>query len=230
MNSAVLSLSLTYGDAQFSFWSVHIPPSSNEDDVPIQHGHAFYEIHMVKNGPITYHLTDSVVSVKTGNALLIPPHTLHGTNADIADRVPVAFSLKKVESGDRYYDVFKAALDAYTLHPFPFADHHNGEVLMQKELYRSFAGKLRLQEAAASFLCHLFTRLASDCTVSADADRDVLLIIDEYIYRQHCTLDEIAAATNYSKRHISRLIKQQYGTSLSKLRRQNRKALSEDKE
>ncbi len=230
MSSAVRSISLSCGDAQFSFWSVTIPPSSVEEDVPIQHGHAFYEIHMVKNGPLTYHLSDTVLSVKSGEALLIPPHTLHGTCADIDDRVPVAFSLKKAESGDRYYDVFKAALDAYALRPFPLTDHQNGEVLMRKELYGSFAGKLRLQEAAASFLCHLFTRLASDCTVSADADRDALLIIDEYIYRQHCTLDEIAAATNYSKRHISRLIKQQYGTSLSKLRRQNRKTLPEDEE
>lgn len=228
MTSSVRSVSLTYGDAQFLFWNVQIPPSSAEDTVPVQHGHAFYEIHMVKNGPLSYHLSNTVVSVKTGDALLIPPHTLHGTCADLTDRVPVAFSLKKAEGGDRCYDVFKTALDAFALRPFPFADHHDGEVLMRKELYCSFAGKLQLQAAAASLLRHLFTRLVSDSAVAADADRDALLIIDEYIYRPHCTLDEIAAATNYSKRHVSRLIKQQYGTSLSKLRKQNRKELAED--
>lgn len=225
MNSAVRSVTLTYGDAQFSFWNVFIPPSSNEMDVPVQHGHAFYEIHMAKNGPLTYHLSDTVVSVRAGDSLLISPHTLHGTCADVADRVPVAFSLKKTESGERYYDTFKAALDTHTLRPFPFADYKNGEILTKSDLYRSFAGKLQLQAAAASFLHHLFSLLASDATVSADADRDVLLIIDEYIYRPHCTLDEIAAATNYSKRHISRIIKLHYGTSLSKLRKQNHKEL-----
>ncbi len=219
MDSAVRSVSLTYGDAQFSFWSVRIPPSSVEEDVPSQHSHAFYEIHMIKKGPLTYHLSDAVVSVRTGDALLVPPHTLHGCGADLTDRVPVAFSLKKAESGEKYYDIFKEALDTHTLCSFPFADYQNGEMLTKSDLYRSFAGKLQLQAAAASFLCHLFTRLVSDCTVSADADRDVLLIIDEYIYRQHCTLDEIAAATNYSKRHLSRLIKKQYGSSLSELRR-----------
>lgn len=229
MNSTVRSVSLTYGDAQFSFWNVYIPPSAEGDVVPTQHGHAFYEIHMAKNGPLTYHLSDTVLSVNAGSTLLIPPHTLHGTCAEVADRVPVAFSLKKAEGGDRFYDTFKAALDAYALRPFSFADYQDGETLMQQELYRSFAGKLRLQAAAASFICRLFTRLANDAAVTADADRDALLIIDEYVYRPHCSLDEIAAATNYSKRHISRLIKQQYGTSLSKLR-QNCKALSEDEE
>ncbi len=227
MNSSVRSISLTYGDAQFSFWNVQIPPSS-ADDAPTQHGHAFYEIHMVKSGPLVYHLSDTTLTVNTGESLIIPPHTLHGTLADSGDRCSVAFSLKKLDHGERYYDLFKRALDGCRLTPFAFADHQNGDLLMQQDLYRSFAGKLQLQSAAAAFVWRLFTRLIGNADASTDADKDILLVLDEFIYRYHSTLDEIAAATNYSKRHISRLIKQHYGTSLSKLRKQNRKEMPEE--
>lgn len=224
MESSIRSISFNHGDTGFRFWSVWLPAAA--DDVVTQHSHAFYEIHTVRRGTVTFHLSDTTVTVGAGESLIVPPHTLHGTTRDMADRTAVAFSIEKLDGGDRCFYRFKRALDEAALSPFAFADLSNEDLLMHRELYLSFSGKLQLQAAASTFVWRLFTRLCEDADTTAQDDGDIRLLLDEYVYRYETSLDEIAAATNYSKRHLSRLIKQCYGLPLSKLRKQNRKELA----
>ena len=68
-----------------------------------------------------------------------------------------------------------------------------------------------------------FTNFLFNCIIkeyiAVNSKTEIPVLLDNLINRPNITLDEIAAATHYSKRHISRLIKQQYGVSFSVLRK-----------
>ena len=50
--------------------------------------------------------------------------------------------------------------------------------------------------------------------------RDMEVLIDVLVNRPDMTVQKIAAATNYSQRQISRIIKQRYGMTLTEFKKQ----------
>ena len=86
------------------------------------------------------------------------------------------------------------------------------------------AHRPRLKAAAACFLSDLFHLLSpyatkTDTAPEPPCDSEVAVLLENMVNRPDITLEQIAAATNYSTRHTARLIKKIYGASLSEIRR-----------
>ena len=127
-------------------------------------------------------------------------------------------SVERIDGEQKFYQAFEDALNknAFKAVDFSFADIKTFEYT---ELYRSVLGVLKLKQVAACFVERLFTLLLSNNNPQIVSGKASAVLIDTLVNRDGTTLEEIAAATNYSKRHITRLIKKTYGMSLSQLRR-----------
>ena len=76
----------------------------------------------------------------------------------------------------------------------------------------------KLKNAGTEFIYRLFQQLLPTDLLLTHSNTDTDILIDNLVHRPDITLDDIAKASNYSKRHVSRLIRQRYGGTLSQLR------------
>ncbi len=133
-----------------------------------------------------------------------------------------------IDGEQKFYQALVEALGKNTFKAvdFSFAEIKTFEYT---ELYRSVLGVLKLKQVAACFVERLFTLLLSNNNPQIVSGKASAVLIDTLVNHDGTTLEEIAAATNYSKRHITRLIKKTYGMTLSEIRRNRTKGeLDED--
>ena len=84
-------------------------------------------------------------------------------------------------------------------------------------------GICHLKSVAAELIDLLFQSTVGNTDHFLCEKQEPMILIDNMINHPEVTLEEIANATNYSKRHVARLIKQQYGVSLGILKKQSQK-------
>lgn len=218
LESFAEKVSLQYGDAEVSFYNIKVAAASG---IRMRwHSHKYYELHFWSKGNATYHFPDGEVEVKAGQMLIIPPDIDHIPigHYNEGSFTVISMSVDHIGGDQKFYQAFVDALNknAFKAVDFSFADIRTFEYT---ELYRSVLGVLKLKQVAACFVERLFTLLLSNNNPQIVSGKASAVLIDTLVNRDGTTLEEIAAATNYSKRHITRLIKKTYGMSLSQLRR-----------
>lgn len=211
-------VSLQYGDADISFYNIKV---TSKVGIKMRwHSHKYYEIHFWSKGNATYHFPDGEVDVKAGQMLIIPPDIDHKPigHYNEGSLTVVSMSVERIDGEQKFYQAFEDALNknAFKAVDFSFADIKTFEYT---ELYRSVLGVLKLKQVAACFVERLFTLLLSNNNPQIVSGKASAVLIDTLVNHDGTTLEEIATATNYSKRHITRLIKKTYGMSLRELRR-----------
>ena len=228
MEHPVKQISLDYGDARITFYifdlKIPIPPTGG---VPYLHSHCYYELHFLTGSDFVCSLKDREIKLAPHEFLILPPDLLHCTNKTIAKSVAnklctISITIDKIPGTEGFYDTILSVLDQNILTPLPYPKHleKNLSCLNQTALYKHFSGILQLKAAAAEFLSWLFDLLLREEIPVKQNIGNSMFLIDNMINRYNITLEEMAAATNYSKRHIARLIQQRYGCNLTQLRRQ----------
>ena len=232
--SNIRAVSLDYGDTRFSVYLIRLPEEyRNPELMPcrshMMHSHFYYEIHYALRGQCRYQFADRELTLQEGQMLLIPPETLHAAVEPVSEhhelRV-ISLSLAETDGAGRFYSAFLAMLDAAACTPLAapsgFGDYV--DVFQQRDLYGTVLGICQLKAAAASLVCDLFHQLSpfvpeAQAAPDLSCDAEVAILLENMVNRPDISLEQIAAAVNYSTRHTARLIKSIYGTSLSEIRR-----------
>ena len=219
MNTFAEKISLQYGDAEISFYNIKI--HHKHDNIKMNwHSHRYFELHFLHKGRYTYNFEQGDVVLTEGEMLIIPPDCPHFPVIDIGKENldVVSLSIEQREDEQRFYQALTEALNGAALKPMAFS-FDEVETFEYTELYRSVLGVLKLKQVAAEFTNRLFSRLISNNNTSIASGKASAVLIDTLVNTEGTTLDEIAKATNYSKRHITRLIKKIYGMTFSELKR-----------
>lgn len=219
MKNYAESVSLQYGDAEISFYNIKITAKGGGVSM-LWHSHRYYELHFVEAGSVKYLFRNSEVTVNSGEMVIIPPGVEHYSIFDQSTsslRV-IYMSVDQTDGSQRFYSALTKALTSHSLRAVSF--HYNElKPFEYTELYRSVLGVLKLKQVASDFTHKLFTLILSDNNPSIASGKASAVLIDTLVNRDGTTLDEIAEATNYSKRHVTRLIKKTYGMTFSELKR-----------
>jgi len=223
MKTNVSSLPLYFGDAEITFFNVNI--DTNEQSDSLWHRHSYYEIHVCREGCVEYTFENERTVLRAGEVLIIAPDTPHFS----VDREKysekalcvISFGVTKARGGKKLFDIFTGALDNYKCKPIRISKiaKLELELFYDPSRYHTVKGVCRLNAVAAQFLSLLFESIIDDTHNAVYGKRDTAVLIDNMINLPSVTLDDIAKATSYSKRHVSRLIREKYGCSLGQLRK-----------
>ncbi len=219
MQNYAESVSLQYGNAEISFYNIKITPK-NYSGTMLWHSHRYFELHFVESGSVCYRFSDRGVTVSEGEMIIIPPETDHYSVIDTSNSsmTVVSMSVEEINGNQRFYSTFIQALNTHSMRAIRF-QYADLKTFDYTELYRSVLGVLKLKQVASEFTHRLFTLLLSNNNPSIASGKASAVLIDTLVNIDGTTLDEIAEATNYSKRHITRLIKKTYGMTLSQIKR-----------
>lgn len=184
---------------------------------------------MPPGGQYLYHFSDREILLRQGEMLLIPPNVIHGAIDKESDSFTphvLSLSLTATEAAGKFYPAFSAMLSDAAMHPMqaPASLPDQLRILQEKELYRSVLGVCRLKAAAGSLIFDLFHLLRpygaeAETVPEPPCGAEVTVLLENLVNRPETSLEQIAAAINYSPRHTARLIKNTYGASLSEIRR-----------
>lgn len=229
---SIRTVSMEYGDTRISIYLIHLSQEYKAplpDSRSVMHSHFYYELHYAAQGQYLYRFSDRDILLRQGEMLLIPPNVLHGAidkESDAYTPHVVSLSLTATEAAGKFYPAFSAMLSDAAMHPMqaPASLPDQIRILQQKALYDSVLGVCRLKAAAADLISDLFY-LLRPCGAEAETmpeppcDAEVSVLLENLVNQPDITLEQIAAAINYSPRHTARLIKNTYGSSLSEIRR-----------
>ena len=232
--SNIRAVSMDYGDTRFSIYLIRLPEEYRNPELfpcrdHMMHSHFYYEIHYALRGQCRYQFEDRELTLREGQMLLIPPETLHSAVEPTSEQHElrvISLSLAQIESPGRFHPAFLAMLKAAACMPLPapaaLGDYV--DIFQQKDLYNSVLGICQLKSAAASLICdlfHLLSPFAPEVPSAPDlsCDAEVAILLENMVNRPDISLEQIAAAVNYSTRHTARLIKNIYGASLTEIRR-----------
>ena len=224
MENNIEHISLYYGGVELSFFCISIKHDSNESH--ILHRHSYYEVHFSGDSYLDYQFGDKTVSLAPNQIIIIPPNVLHYSVGGLKKSAPIviSFSISQPQGDNKLLTALTTALKVISLKAIGFSAIPAEELILlgKPELYNSFLGICKLKAVAADFSHKLFALAlkGKDFTVSDDAD--ALVLIDNLINIPDITIKDIAAATNYSERQISRLIKSHYGLTLSQIKRKSK--------
>ena len=232
--SNIRAVSMDYGDTRFSVYRIRLPEEYRDPELMpyrhhMMHSHFYYEIHYALRGQCRYQFKDRELTLQEGQMLLIPPETLHAAvelSSEHHELRVVSLSLAETDGAGRFYPAFLAMLEAAACTPLaaPTGISEYVDVFQQQALYNSVLGICQLKAAAANLICDLFQLLSPfvpEVPASPDlsCDAEVAILLENMVNRPDISLEQIAAAVNYSTRHTARLIKSIYGASLSEIRR-----------
>ena len=222
MDNAINSVSLEYYDSKITFFRIRQDKAS-----PIGsawHAHQFYEIHFCKGEPTEYTYADKTVTLNPLELMIIPPNVFHySIRPEHLENIYVtSFAVSSAKNSETFpfCNIFTSALAMNALTPIKFScgSQIDWEDFNNPELFSSLTGVCRLKALASSFVYLLLNQILKT-DIAVGEKPEALILIDSMINNPDISLDEMAAATHYSKRQITRLIKQRYGEPLSKLRK-----------
>ena len=225
LNSFVDSISFEYGDMKITFFGIENMEKEASKGSPEWHRHNYYELHAFDNDLCEYKFDKKKVSFKKGEFVIIPPYVSHNTmgafDRNSNSTKAIAFTITKIENKLHFYEKVTRELERTSLNPFNMPDVSIEEVLLfsDTKLYASFHGICKLKATASKIISCVFKAIMDDIVFVNDCHENILVVIDNLINIPKFTLSDIAKATSYSERQISRIIKQHYGLTLSELRR-----------
>lgn len=224
MDSLIEHITLNYGSIDLSFFCVSL--KREDERTPILHRHDYYEIHFGGSGKYEYQFGDKTVSLPPNHIIVIPPDVLHYSVDLLKKPTPtvVSFSMDTSCQDKKLYTSLVSALSDISLKPISFNNVSADELLLlhKPQLYGSFLGVCRLKSIASDFIYKLFSIALKGKDFTVSDDKKALLLIDNLINLPNISIKDIAAATNYSERQVSRLIKSHYGLTLSQIKQQSK--------
>lgn len=214
---------LSFNDANIRFFNFTGVEGVERDFNPTWHNHKSYELHFSFAATVNYKFADRKITLNPGEMLIIPPSVDHESvvaKYPKKDFATIAMEIKKLNAGDEFYENFTCALGDNALTPIKIPEHLRESifVLENAELYTTMLGVCKLKTAVSQMVYMLFKKIMTDKPVKNENVNQKVLI-DLMIFEANITLDKIALATNYSKRQLSRIIKEQYGMTFSQIRR-----------
>lgn len=224
MDSMIEHVTLNYGSIDLSFFCVSL---KREDKyAPILHRHDYYEIHFSGSGHYEYQFGDKTVSLLPNQIIVIPPDVLHYSVDLLKKPMPtiVSFSMDAKCQDKKLYSSLVSALESISIKAIPFNNVSADELMLlhKPQLYSSFLGACRLKAIASDFIYKLFSIALRGKDFTVSDDKNALILIDNLINIPDISIKDIAVATNYSERQVSRLIKNHYGQTLSQIRKQSK--------
>lgn len=220
MDKNVYFVDIEYEDAKVSFFDFK---ESEKESGRHWHKHIFYELHFSFEETLTYKFTDFTLTLNPGELLIIPPSVMHESviyEMNSSKFKVLSVEIERTGSGKVFYDALTNGLGILALKPVKLSGISPESVLSfgKKELYESVLGICELKMYATRIVYALLKKTSRDKAVKSNRDTAGILI-DNMIFSPEYSLDEIAEITNYSKRHVSRLIKEQYGATFSQIRK-----------
>lgn len=227
----VKSIPMQYGDAQIKCHKIYTESHPGDNDVIENtfHSHKYYECHFIENGCVSLRTGDDSIKIPQGEIIIIPPDFGHFAISPDGSFVSYVFefSLECVDGENKgIYTFLKEMLDGVAVTPVKISPKL---ITMIKE-FRDISLGDTIPEycmavaQVAVILSHLFNEISiysGDTKLDLESV-DLKPLIDTYINIPDATMEDIAKATSYSSRQISRIIRNLYGMSLSELRNQRR--------
>lgn len=230
MKDFIRSVSVDYSDAKISFFKIYIAKSVEVSRDYIWHRHNYYELHFSRGDVARYTFEDEVVDLLPGEMMIISPGRPHKTLEMIngtkkPDVIPM--TVTRSGNGQAFFEFFDFALKNAGGKKFKMP-HISRDILSdfnRAELYDSYIGMCKLKASASELIYQLFLMLASDRNENLPrSENNIFILLDNLVNYPDITLQEMSSITNYSKRHISRLIVQYYGMTLTELRKKHKKS------
>lgn len=223
---------LYFGNAKMTFFKFDTKDTSNWS--PMWHNHIFYELHFSFSATLTYKFSDREITLSPGELVIIPPGIEHESvtvKYPKKDFFVLSLNIQKLNTGEDFYQRFVDALKNNSLKPIKTPENikENLFILDNLALYETMLGVCQLKNAASQIVFSLFKKTMADKRIKNES-KNLKVLIDLMIYYKDVTLDDIAHATNYSKRQISRVIKEQYGLTFTQIRKKIRNGVIESEE
>ena len=227
-----------FGDVLISFSQLQTTPR-HLSPVPISelHKHPFYEFRFATKGNFVISTVNQEVCLPIGEMLVLCPETYHYSYIprDDVETVVLSLFIDRVECCEeepKIFDTFYRILQEANLKTFVPT-----EALLRKSkeyLALSFASQedtrthFQAQILGSQIILELFDLFRVYDTPSAESAStvpgkiapDLSVALDFFVHAPEISLSEIAEELGYSEKHISRRIKQVYGTTLTQLRKQ----------
>ena len=221
-------IKIVFGDACFILYhfnraeeAVSLPELSNTN----YHQHPFYEIQFSTADTMTFLVEEQYFQLHKGQAILIAPGHPHSmiTYEAMDERIVISFNLIRVDGDAGYYDYFSSLLSRFTYCVMDISDAFWTYLLRFDSMSEntSIGSHCRYIADAYDFIFRLMEEIGcigDNAIHSFPTGNDMKYLLENMVYDFRYSLPEIALRLGYSKRHISRLIHQRYGMSLSALR------------
>lgn len=216
---------LCFGDAKVTFYN--FAKTSSAAWNPQWHNHIYYELHFSFGVTVGYKFSDRNIILNPGEMVIIPPTVEHESvtaNYPKKDFLVISLDIEKIAAGGEFYESFVSALKANAVKPIKIPENLKEDLMALDcdEFYKTSHGVCKLKTAASQVVYAIFKKIMPDKPVKTESSNQKILI-DTLIFAPDATLDTIAAATNYSRRHLSRIMKEQYGMTFSQIRRKMQK-------
>lgn len=232
------SLNFSLGEMQCQLLAV-TPQETRKEFIPhpyYSHQHPAFELFYISDGQYTLRVGSKNYTVKSGQAILIPPSTYHSSKS-VSENISKMSIVFKITSPDQLKSFTNSHLISKTLYsapvePFEVNTHISGLVLDRTleqirtlvEHYNDDNDHFVLQEelrALSSMLVlELFQRLSNhtprNTSNTTDLDSQRNFVIDEF-FAMHFNVNNgnelLAQKLNVSTRQLDRILRKAYGMS-----------------
>lgn len=221
MKDNVNAIRVEFGNAGFTVYDINIEKRNH--DTLIWHSHKYYEVHFAVCGTHSYEVGDKSVTLREGEMLIISPDVEHTAVAGLRDDDycywVLEFTLEKMDQKTTpFYSKFANALRGSSLRAMPIGEELYEKMSRYKNVDSSRYCRLKVETYAV--INALMEAICDDevmigASLRFDEDVDQTLIVIDNLINQGATVKEIARETNYSERHVARLIKSKYGDTLT---------------
>ena len=225
---SVKIVEILYGDALLKFYRIYSMTNELEEAEVDFHGHKYYECHFVGSGDCIFSIEETEIPMHALQLMVIPPDIGHCSSESRANAkiCVLEFDIESVKSEKRgFYAIFKHLLDCASGRPVPVS----AELVRLVSTFRTMAVPVTAEAycQCVAVAAEIVGLLFSELNQSARSDifktvvpssPDFRVLLDIYICDSRYTLEKIAEALGYSKRHLSRLIYGVYGMKLSDVR------------
>lgn len=194
------------------------------------HSHSYHELMLCREGQFTISTTEHCQKLQKGEACLIPAGSYHSTRDASADakKLAIRFHCTQTSCGEGMYRSF---LDALRQNPGilyledPARISALAEQLRQESRNRALAWEVSAQAILTQMFVAILRSLLGELPVEKEAlvenTADNRRLRIEFYLHTHCaqsiTEIDLAQHMHVSKRQLSRILQQLYGSSFRKL-------------
>lgn len=178
------------------------------------HNHAFFEMHLVIGGSITYRFNDSEFSVPENSLLIISPHVIHciPDESDDFQKLTVAFEIEGESELRSLFEGNKKSLVAMT-------DDMKRSLnfIIRRAKTRSACSDLLIKNRLCELIYSVAESLGARPTIPSEKYDTRVIKAKKYIEDNphiFLTCDEVARYCNVSTKQLGRLFYQYEKTSL----------------
>lgn len=225
---SVKIVDILYGDALLKFYRICVEQQRRYEKEVDFHGHKFYECHFVESGNCIFSIEEREIPIHAQQLMVIPPDMGHcsSESRENAKICVLEFDIESIKSEKRgFYAIFRHLLEHASGHPVSVS----AELVRLVSKFRAMPIPVTVEEychstaVAAEIVTLLFSELGKSAgndvyKTVVPSSPDFRVLLDVYICDSRYTLEKIAEALGYSKRHLSRLIYSVYGMNLSDVR------------